>query len=260
MRAPISLADTPFLSARRKIERANHHIKEVQSQIVAFLATDFHHPVVEKDPETGNLRLNFWHPGPHAMPGFGATIGDAVHNLRCALDHTISEIVRMCGGNDVNVHFPMHETREELKKSIDHGLKKKIGPELCSFIIETIKPYRCGNYPLWALNKLDNLDKHRMILVTNYTVTIGVYTVDKDSLLGPFPENHFCIMTDGSAVPDGGPAYLHNQAYANPAMDICFDERHFFQDEPVIPTLEQLSELVSGVVETLAAHFLASQS
>jgi hypothetical protein len=259
MRTPISLADTPFLSARRKIERANYHIDEAKSQIAAFLTTDFRRPFVEKDMETGNLRLNFWHPPRHAMPAFGATIGDAVHNLRCALDHTISEIVRMLGGNDVNVHFPMHETREELEKSIDHGLKKKIGPELCSFIVETIKPYRAGNYPLWALNKLDNLDKHRMILVADYELSVGLYVVDENST-GPFPENQFCILADGGAVAEGSPAYLHNQAYANPTIDIRFDERHFFEDEPVIPTLEQLSEFVSGIVETLAAHFLASQN
>jgi hypothetical protein len=254
--AQVSLGDTPFLSARRKVERANHHIQETQSRIVAFVTTDYHPPFIDKDPETGNFRLNFW----HAIPDLGAMIGDAIHNLRCALDHTVSEIVRMLGGNDADVHFPMHETRKELEKSIDRGLKKKIGPELCSFIVETIKPYRTGNYPLWALNKLDNLDKHRMILVANYTFTSTAYTVDDDSLMGPFPENHFCIMTDGSAVPEGSPAYFHNQAHAQATIEVRFQERHFFDNEPVVPTLVQLAELVSGIVETLAAHFLASQS
>jgi hypothetical protein len=150
---PVSAADTPFLSAQRKVERANHHIEEAKTRIANFLTNDFQPPFVDKDPETGNLRLNWWHPGQYILPGFATIVGDTVHNLRSAFDHTISEIVRMRGGNDSNVHFPMHETREELEKSIDRGLKKKIGPDLCGFIIETIKPYRTGNYPLWALNK-----------------------------------------------------------------------------------------------------------
>jgi hypothetical protein len=144
---PVSAADTPFLSAKRKVERANHHIEEAKTRIANFLANDFHPPFVDKDPKTGDLCLNVWHPGPHILPGFSTIVGDTVHNLRSALDHTISDIVRMCGGNDSDVHFPMHETRIELEKAIDRGLKKKIGPDLCRFIIKTIKPYRTGNYP-----------------------------------------------------------------------------------------------------------------
>ena len=138
-----------FLSARRKIERANQHIKEAQSRINEFLAANFYPPFIDKDPKTGNLCGNFWEPSTQDLP-LGTVIGDVVHNLRSALDHTIAEIVRTLGGNDMSsdVHFPAHETRNKLKKAIDGGLKKKIGAELCDFIVDTIKPYKTGNYAL----------------------------------------------------------------------------------------------------------------
>jgi hypothetical protein len=250
----------PFFSARSKIERADQHIRDAQRRIDRFIATECHRPFADKDPDSGAIHLNFWYPGPYAVNGLGVIVGDAVHNLRSALDHMVSEIITIIGGNPNGreAAFPMHETREELEISINRGLEKKIGADLCRFIIETIRPYKAGNFPLWALNKLDNLDKHRAILFGSYDFRSGISFIDENDP-GPFPSHHVCVLSNGGPVPEGSAAHLHNQTHAEPTIEIRFKKGYFFDDQPVIPTLLQLAELVGGIVETLSAYFIANR-
>jgi hypothetical protein len=98
-----------FHQARLKHVWANHHVNQLHALWQGFLESDFCQLSVEPDPEGGEcIRVASLKTLPAELV---LRLGDAVHNLRCALDYTISEIL---GWKDTRVTFPMHETREEL--------------------------------------------------------------------------------------------------------------------------------------------------
>jgi hypothetical protein len=87
-----------------KIERANHHIKNLETMIQAFHKTDPYSVVREEDPNTGALAFAI-HFRSYPPATFSALIGDAVHNLRSSLDHLIGNLVlannkRIGAGNE----------------------------------------------------------------------------------------------------------------------------------------------------------------
>lgn len=81
-----------FCGPRLKIERAKQHIADLHSSICAFATTDFCSLDVNQEVETGKycLKVAVKEPLPHE---FALIIGDAVHNLKSALDITVNEVV-----------------------------------------------------------------------------------------------------------------------------------------------------------------------
>src|ERR1700719_482762 len=80
---------TSFDSARLKIQRANRHIENLQAVLTEFSAGKFYEFVVDGKP--GALVTRLLKPFPDDIP---LIIGDAVHNLRSALDHLVTAIVQ----------------------------------------------------------------------------------------------------------------------------------------------------------------------
>src|SRR5882672_11176105 len=109
------MAQSQFVTARLKIQRANRHIKEIITGIEEESSSaDSYRLSVEPDPETGGEVLCF-EVVKLLSPAFSLITGDAVHCLRSALDHMMSEIFALRTKKDPSrIHFPMHETRENL--------------------------------------------------------------------------------------------------------------------------------------------------
>lgn len=78
--------------AKHKIDRANYHIADIEGQFAAFAAEKTHRFLTERNPETGAIILKV--ESVKELPSeFALIIGDAIHNLRTALDHATWEIV-----------------------------------------------------------------------------------------------------------------------------------------------------------------------
>lgn len=195
--------------------------------------------------------------------GLLLSIGDAVHNMRCALDFSISEILHW---KDTRLTFPMGETREELEASFRtepefvSGRTKGKGrnaaieiavPKIGEFILDEIRPYKGGHEVLWALGKLDNTDKHRLLVPVLVPQTIsGIKTVDDNN-------NR---MTDCSAqVGHGGVCRVMMvsgitgfkiESYGKATAEIFFNEVGIIERQPVFPAL---SAMLKGVNETIEA-------
>src|SRR5918995_3001656 len=84
---------------RLKIERARKHIRDLETETSAYLNSS-PHPYqlrAEDDPATGDevYRVRVLFPIPESIP---LIVGDAVHNLRSALDHLAWQLVESGGG------------------------------------------------------------------------------------------------------------------------------------------------------------------
>jgi hypothetical protein len=101
--------------------------------------------------------------------------GDAIHQLRSALDHITYAMVKpITQDPDVlrKVDFPIFVKVERFDESRSVKLlKKHLRPEHFTAILETQPfkrtPFTPQTEPLWILSELDNIDKHRTVLVVD---------------------------------------------------------------------------------------------
>jgi hypothetical protein len=101
--------------------------------------------------------------------------GDAVHNLRCALDHAVFSLAVYATGAipGTRIQWPVLETPN------DKTLKQQTSgiPVEAVAIIESLQPYHVGpgdafkNSLLCQLHKLDIIDKHRRVAIGLHGLT-----------------------------------------------------------------------------------------
>ncbi|MGA2325430.1 MAG: hypothetical protein ABSH05_04015 [Bryobacteraceae bacterium] len=152
-----------FRDSKLKIERANQHILELNTALNEFIGTDFYSLGVAKDPQTGNhvLKFGITKSLPERLP---LIIGDALHNLRSALDFIASELVRRANGSMKYIKFPIRDTRKEVEAALLRGEIRVAHPDVITCILDEIKPYKGGNDALCALHDLDIADKHLLLI------------------------------------------------------------------------------------------------
>ncbi len=97
-----------------KIERAKQHINDLQTQIRKFETSGIYDLSVKKDAETGNnfIQIEIVKSVP---PIFALIIGDALHNLKAALDFTVNEVVFPCSESTTGTQdFPLEKQEMNL--------------------------------------------------------------------------------------------------------------------------------------------------
>jgi hypothetical protein len=149
-----------FESSHRKIARAKEHITEFDSRWQSFCdQPNLYEPFIDKDPERPGkdiwkLRLN--HPFPTTLDEI---IGDAVNNLRSALDHACYAAAVASGNSTPRyAYFPFGKTEPDFEITMK-GNSKDVPPAIQT-IIRNYRPYKGGNDPFRALNLIAVRDKH----------------------------------------------------------------------------------------------------
>jgi len=103
------------------------------------------------------------------------TVCDAIHNFSCCLDHISSELAAIFKGDIRRVHFPFHEKKDQFIDLLNNNFYF-LPDEIIQYFRLKILPYRTGNFPLWAMRKLDNINKHRLIpMFIGFTEVRGIF-------------------------------------------------------------------------------------
>jgi hypothetical protein len=179
-------------------------------------------------------------------------IGDIVHNLRTSLDHAIAYVFRRAGLPDKHVYFPFGDELHELVGSVN-GSVKNASADIATAIIDEIKPYKAGTYELWALNKIDRLDKHRLIIpiIGAAQVTMHDIALSNNYSIGVLR----AIVGQGGIIrPLGFSGEFQVKGKVYPSFYVHFGEGSFFEDKPVIPTLAQVSKFTLEAIEIIERH------
>jgi hypothetical protein len=157
-------ADERLAGARLKIDRARKHAIELEWNVNAFLTTRPYRVVRNAGPpityEVSDVKPV---PGP-----IGAVFGDAVHNLRSALDHVQRQLVLIALGvdsTDKDTEFLIRNDgsryKADLAKTRNGGLLRKDSLDA----LVALECFKGGKgHQIWILNRLDVIDKHRVIL------------------------------------------------------------------------------------------------
>lgn len=147
-----------------KITRAKEHIADLRREIKAFIDTSPYKVACKIDSDRRPVYyVQSVEPTPDSLP---AIAGDAVQNLMSALDHLAYQLVCSDTGDKPpdprRIYFPIQDdaTNYEAKK---HA-KLQGATQATIDAIDALKPYKGGNDDLWILYRLNNIDKHRLLL------------------------------------------------------------------------------------------------
>jgi hypothetical protein len=250
----------PLSDAKIKIERANANIQDVLSEHVAFFGnapphyTSFRELTADGTREA--LKIKIIRDPP---PLFAAAVGDAVTNLRSALDYLTCQLAIQNGTNDVSkVEWPFASSPEAFASANTQKKIKGLSPEAVD-LIRSQKPYRGGDDLLWSLNDLRNSNIHRHLVVSAITVTtvgghllvdagIGAHTFE-----GPPPwepsarEITFVTFTPGAKL----------NYNLQVAMDITFRDVGTVHGQSALVVLHQLSHLAQQILLKFEQRFFS---
>jgi hypothetical protein len=145
-----------------KLARADGHLRALDDAVAEFLATEPYEIVREYAGDQFIARVVYRHQPPD---GLLMLTGDAVHNLRSALDHLAWSLAGESA--DRGTEFPIFIDQAKFR---DKGRTKMRGmPSQAQKIIKSLQPYKRPHGlpeekdPLWLLQSLDIEDKHRTL-------------------------------------------------------------------------------------------------
>lgn len=248
--AKIKAPSRRLKGARLKVDRANKHIRDFKEAVSQFLwfTPNLYGPQPKTRKNRNPKHLKDVFRLKVSIPDeVYATAGDAIHNLRSALDHVAFSIARKAGVSDArslrDIDFPIRRNLKAFDDSMRKAAVKSCGPKAVAFY-RIFKPYNRGNRTLWAINALDVIDKHRKFLALSPKVG-AVRIVFPDSRQ---PITLATAISLKKGVKMGGAAYGHPDAKTQLAPLITFDHAGF-RSRDAGEVLDKFSMYVAFIIE-----------
>lgn len=157
---------------RLKIARAKTHIDNLNRSMRRFMDSNPYGIEVEQYTETMYRSVLRIYKGPPL--NWSLTAGDAIHNLRSALDHLAWQLALKTTNEPFRyTAFPISDAAERFSES--PALKDIFRPAIP--VIEGLQPYHAADSPrnrgLRFIADVDNVDKHRLVIPIFATTSIG---------------------------------------------------------------------------------------
>jgi hypothetical protein len=212
----------PLDGVRQKLVRAEEHLAPIKAEIETCLENCS--VLSERDPDV-NSRFHFTLSFPAPSLRLGVIIGECLYDLRSALDHIVWQLVLRNGvtPNHENM-FPICLTPDGFARSVKKNRLRGVSVPAHA-LIESLQPYKTPAtdthlHPLWVLNQLMNIDKHRAL-------TLAAIRSGKNDVS--------FIGEDGRIIEDG------DRFITSKIPEILRDGTHVVIDAPDIPEPEKVS-------------------
>lgn len=193
-----------------KLDRAYEHTDTLNHAVEGFLRRHPHEVVVELKTET--REYIGWMKVRETPPRRWSIIaGDAIHNMRSALDHLVYQLALANGKSTSGLSYPVLTedpcSPEASKRSRDiwGTLTERIHPDDLA-IIERTQPYNrpdsSDRDPLLMLSRLSNWDKHRQLHLAASVMTRSEFGFEavRDVELGDADFGHYGPFKHGTIV------------------------------------------------------------
>ena len=257
-----------FGSARLKLERAKHHIDDLDRQVGKFFASGAVTVTIEDYPERAQRAVvrKTNRPVPNE---FSLVLGDAIHNARAALDLMTWEAITPYTQMRKAVQFPVGRDEDHfLKQMLPSRQITSASPEIVAAFTD-LQAYENGNgHDLWLLHELDIQDKHQLIVVVaavtllrNFSpmaidpsgATISIsYEGDVDIVFGGEFEDLFCWPLTSRSLPlPEVRRRFRSQQNVGKTLAIAFGAEPAL-NQMVIPTLGRILAAVERAIDRVA--------
>jgi hypothetical protein len=249
-----------------KIERAKKHIADLQEEVGRFIESEPYGVAIKRDPQSRKLiyYVSSVKSTPVCLP---LIAGDAIQNLRSALDHLAYQIVSSDTGdappNPTKIDFPIADSADKYNSA--KGEKLKGATRASIDAIDALKPFKGGNDALWSLSRLNNIDKHRLLFTVG-SYAAGVHLVDfivsagarTQAEMAPLKDAHIFLNPTEKGFPlKVGFELLITGPDAEPnpnqkfRFGIALNEPGIVESTSILDTLNQFSARVEGILTDL---------
>lgn len=219
------------------------------------------------NPDNGKLQATVG--GSTDVPrDIAVDVGLCLHNMRATLDGLAYQLAWLNKGDRLTedegkkTEFPIYESKALFDR-------KKHSDYLTPYIprLEKYQPYLSQSDepdPLLILHKLNNIDKHRLLLVVGARVQpittdpqwTHKLTHDLESSHYKRIDNLGAHAIEGEVIGEFDAAPKPFMANARFAIQLCFGDDHdLVNGQEVVPTLKALSSRVAKIVEDFAVDF-----
>src|SRR5215813_5326387 len=243
------MAKPPFNSSLLKLNRARDHIRDFDDRIKAFIEEKPYESVIEDDPDPAYEIHKFRLTRP-IPPCFPLIMGDAVTNLRAALDH----MAYWCALADGrikpvpgNCDFPIGRSEGNYRGGLEG---REAIPLPIRNLFAAFKPYKGGNPLLWRLHELSNRDKHCLLLLAPFAlgrIMVNVHGVDPEWITAPSwdrSKDEFILFRCKKS--------LNNDPDIK--IDIVLNAPDAGMPQPIVEDLYQMAGIVEGIIGTVEAE------
>jgi hypothetical protein len=179
---PVCMSYAPTVDAVvAKLDRANKHILVAKRLAERFMKRECK-TADQVNSVTNLIELRAVLPAPPML--ISLVLGDAVHNLRSALDHTVFAAVmsnpeRPPDTPNVRTMFPVSDSPQGFADQLKRGRLRGL-PGRAIRVVDSLQPYHRRNldpdntrHPLFILDHLENIDKHRRLTLCACVGTSG---------------------------------------------------------------------------------------
>lgn len=243
-----------------KIERAKKHIHDLDDLFGAYNKSGPYRTFPEEEPQTGDIVFRIEIKRTLPLSCFAA-IGDAVQNLRSALDYLAYQLVLAQGRAPTKgTAFPVFRGPAAEYKAFSKRKVKGMS-QAAQDRIELLQPYHGRCDALWVIDELNNIDKHRLLLPlgTAHTDVILDY---RDMFPNVREPMLYTVLPSGPSfaersfpLKNGAEIYRvlarHRDTYINQkpqfTLTVTLGEPEIVKGKPIIPTLLELAQAVEIV-------------
>lgn len=250
-------------SAYLKVDRATKHVIELNDLLREQRPFSY---ILETNTNT-RQRSTFAKKNEAVVNSAALICGEAVHSLRSALDYVYWDIVSPLVNDErerKKIQFPFRETKTRFDEAVQKGLPNGVTPSFRKALLD-LKAYGepGGNELLYLIDKLDIVDKHKLLIPTgDYTTISGdiirMQVPDFPAQVGlmHFGMNRRDVGWTAQSLPrDLGEAVPPTLNIFEKELDvpveIVFAIPPLANLRPVIPTLHQLVDVTRCVVDIL---------
>lgn len=255
-----------FAHSRCKLYWARKHAHDLSANWQRFVH-DYSDPVKWREFNRANSTDYPQHHVPVPVE-LRMMLGDCIRCMRSSLDYLVSALARVANLPDNNTVFPFAKERAGLEASFapprepsgGRGKKRRAGalyelslkyPDLEAVILDRIKPYSAEDGAgamgdlVWRVVTTDNIDKHRLILITT-----SVSRAKHIKLVGGGSMSNFTIAGDAIRMGTG-----EMEKDSKLTVDIQFGEPTSLTGKPITRTLVEALNFTGEIIEIFESHF-----
>jgi hypothetical protein len=253
----MKLKSNVFDSPRLTLERAKHHIRDLDQHIAEFTREAPWSYVVEEsetEPPKKVHKVKFHKPLPE---GWACIVFDAVNNLRATLDQIGYSAAVASGKADPNgTNFPFGKDA----KGVENVLKKNkadlsLPPEIITLFRDG-QPYKGGDLQfLWAINKLCNTKKHCKLVPTRATGATAKFApwVPDGGPAGTGLGGSTWMPSETELILTILPPEIDPHISGNLDFTVCVDTVDIIRGIPILTVLQGAAGTITGLLTSAEA-------